>query len=134
MTRCITSLGYNATMERKRQRHYLRYSLRSLLWLTVIVSSSLAWVAYHVHWIRERHAAKLHPSNDSYSLGLTVPDAPWILRLFGEKGRARVVCYDAADVAYYKRLFPEADVVDDRVFYGDFPIRGHSPSGRRSGK
>ena len=81
-------------------RRWFRFSLRMLFVVLALVSLPLCWIAYDLHWIRQRHDAltwfeqracgpvgwqESGPSNTLY--GNNEP-APWGIRILGEPGYA----------------------------------------------
>jgi hypothetical protein len=115
-------------MEEKPKRPWLRYSVKTLLIVVLVVS---AWLAAQVNWLRNRRAAvekyrtslKTVPApSDVFGTGelffvaglaLPQPDAPFPLNLIGETGYGNVyLTPDAsqAEVESIRRLFPEAEV------------------------
>lgn len=98
-------------------RRWYQFSLRTMFVVVFVASIPLAWVGYHLNWIRERHEF-LVPKDPA--VGLTyeryVWDAgnrpPWQLALFGEKGiqRIKVIPTDREQVDRVRALFPEAIV------------------------
>ena len=90
-----------------RNRHYFKFSLRTLFALVTIMC---VWLVYQLHWIRERHKAleELQQSNVFFD---THKPAPWSIRLI-ERGVPSIavdadVARNAQKVGRLKRLFPE---------------------------
>lgn len=94
------------------------FGLRTLLLVLTIVGASLGWVGYQLNWIRERHALFNGPIPDGYGGFDTFAycqngfvQAPWQLRIFGERG-----CYQMwsgfsesdPELRRLRELFPEA--------------------------
>lgn len=67
----------------------VRFSLRTLIVVTVLMSVVFAWAGYQIKWIRQRQEILASPR---YGHGTGPfflwdrPNAPWQLRLFGEEG------------------------------------------------
>ena len=83
-----------------------RFKLRTLFVLVAIISIPMAWVAYQLNWIRQRHAFRANPDVFPFVLTIVeVPETPWQLKLLGEHDPPRFqVAEDLADEA--RRLFP----------------------------
>jgi hypothetical protein len=92
------------------RRRWFAFRLRTLFVVVTVFALPLAWVAYSLNWIRQRHAAMALSSIRVSPMPRLSISAPWQLRPFGEGG-----------VAYYsyrsncplndsdlKALFPEA--------------------------
>ena len=123
------------------RRRWLRFSLRTLLAAMTALCIVGGWVAYQLHWIRERHAVLANHPNaaflDAVGSSQTVanaggtstvwvwddsqPPAPWPLRWFGEEGHSILVFHlpeSDPELARIRKLFPEAEVTaqsDGRV-------------------
>jgi hypothetical protein len=103
-------------MNNKPRRRWYQFSLRTMFVLTIVVSIPLAWVGYSLNWIRQRREAircgyviKSPWSRVLARNGSNMPDAPWALRIFGERGVTCVICIpEYREMA--KRLFPEARI------------------------
>ena len=79
------------------------FSLRTLL---VAMATLGGWLAYEVHWIRQRRELLAQTA-----IVVTEPGrAPLGLQLLGEAGFARIECLMAEDAPALARLFPEAEV------------------------
>ena len=65
-----------------------RFSLRTLFVLVAIAGVPMAWGAYQLNWIRQRHEFISHfGAVSGYSPTTVDPQAaPWPLSLFGEDG------------------------------------------------
>mgnify|MGYP006908208142 CR=1 FL=1 len=110
---------------RQTTRRRFRFTLKQFLLVVVpLLSIVLAVGAYHLHWIRQRHAwcDGNHPSGYAV-VGSDSGSAPGLLWLFGERGydRLRVIFSNRADEAHLspeqrtvvetiRRLYPEARV------------------------
>lgn len=86
----------------------LQFSVRTLLVLIALVSLPMGWVAYQLHWVRQRHGFidrflcwDGNPPQD--------PDPPWPLALFGEIGMG-AIDVPPSRVSEAQRLFPESQV------------------------
>jgi len=116
----------------------VRFRIRTLMLLMVVVA---AWLAWNVHWIRGRHqfiaqqkAAYAERGGDPafYPVGGRPAQAPWSLCLFSEPG-FEVLQFDVS-VGHYvagkpfddypevrqarrtaQRLFPEAKTIDIEI-------------------
>lgn len=115
--------------------HRLHFSLGTLFVTTTLLA---AVVAYHVHWMQQRHNALVEyrmlegrvtgvkgpPGGTIYIVSPGVCDAPWPLRWMGERGIKTILtrpplkgagaadCPTDDDVALRRRLqrlFPEAE-------------------------
>jgi hypothetical protein len=113
------------------RRRWYQFSLRTMFLLLTFVAAPLA---YHLHWIRQRHQFLVFVDRNNHNqvLGEWVnpaiprnsktPRAPWLLWLFGEPHQSQiVVSIDNPDPAAAgeeaqermqtaKRLFPEATI------------------------
>ena len=106
------------------KHRWFTFSLRTLLVTVAAIALVCSWACYELDWIRQRREALewLGRSKDSwYAPSLagarTQANAPWGLRLFGERGVvgvgmdraefARSVPYSPLEL---QRLFPEARV------------------------
>jgi len=103
------------------RRRLFALSLRTLF---VVVTLACCWLAYQLNLIRERRAVLLRDDVITFD-GFTyigrsgqvplVPkrSPPFPLWLFGERGQAEILLFGATDdLAYIRRLFPEASVRD----------------------
>ena len=96
------------------------FRLRTALLAVIVLSVPLAWVAYSLNWIRERHVALAYFSElELYFLGEPPYDepparAPGLLWVFGEPPlcyafwRAGPVHPGMVPAEEWERLFPEA--------------------------
>jgi hypothetical protein len=103
-------------------RRWFAFRLRTVFVVVVLLSLPLAWVAYSLNWIRERHFVLIHKDGAAMEMkpGLWLADkpngpnsSPGGLWLFGEKGILMITLYPEepdAEVDRVKKLFPEADV------------------------
>jgi hypothetical protein len=89
-------------------RRWFAFRLRTLLFVVAFLSVPLAWVAYSLNWIKQRHSASYYSQDEPNDPSL--PRAPAGLWLFGERGHSSVLPYKATEIERFKRLFPEADV------------------------
>ena len=87
-----------------------RFTLRTLFVLVTLAGIVCAWVAYQLNWIRQRHQFNETHSRILYDEPTTAA-APWQLRLFGEKSRAKMGVWPG-DVDLARRLFPETNIVE----------------------
>jgi len=92
-----------------------RFSLRTLFVLVLALSVPLAWLSVQLKWIHDRHQALEH--HDAlivfWAAGNSDPEAPWSIRIFGEKGRTAITLRDdksEAERTRLKKLFPESIV------------------------
>ena len=103
-------------------RRWFQFSLRTMLVLMALASLPLAWVAYALSWISERHAAfssrhvllainfdDIQPASDDDVL-VPFPSPPAGLWLLGEKGVTDLRCAveSKESIEKHMRLFPEA--------------------------
>ena len=89
-----------------------RFSLRTLLIGLALLSIPMAWVAYQLNWIRQRHEFLANPNVAGFNRGSwVVADTPWQLKLFGEYDATAClsVPLELADEA--RRLFPGVSIV-----------------------
>jgi len=81
-----------------------------LLVLVALLSIPMAWTAYQLNWIQQRHRFydRFNVPHE-YDILVATDGCPWSLRLFGEIPQySLLVPRDRVDEA--KRLFPEAYV------------------------
>src|SRR5262245_39893529 len=110
-----------------------RFKLRTLFVLVAILAIPMAWAAYQLNWIRERHEfiaqyripliGPVHYQDVRVNLGgaesQSLTDRPqWSLELFGEK-KCPSLTFPASELARFNRLFPEGEVDPRRVFGQD---------------
>jgi hypothetical protein len=120
---------YNVGMSDAPKRRRFRYSLRTLF---VVVTVLGCWLGYQLHRIGERRQFLAQPhvsygyEDDENPFSDTDPpitaDAPWSLRIFGERGVAvvnlifdsdeprRPTTEEEAQGIVARKLFPEAKV------------------------
>ncbi len=113
-----SSLAIGASMAWFRRR--VRYSLRTLF---VVMTLLGAWLAWNVHQVGQRRAlvaesgvSAVVVDHDRYLVPgeLAGRRVPWVWRLLGAP-RVDVIYlhsdkFDQRDLAYYRRMFPEASV------------------------
>jgi hypothetical protein len=104
----------------KPRRRWFQFRLRTLLVAMTVACAVSSWVGYQLNWIRERHAIMANgaPMQNSQVTGRcieisydNVVDAPWSLRLFGERGYCNLILtFKESDpqTARIRSLFPEA--------------------------
>ena len=88
-----------------------RFSLRTLFVLVAIASVPMAWSAYQLNWIRQRHEF-LHRIGGQGLGGISeiyFPKCPWSLSMFGERPQDVIWVYESQE-AEAVALFPEAHV------------------------
>ncbi len=90
-----------------------KYKLRTLFVLIALCSVPIAWGAYQLNWIRQRHEFLSRP--DWHAMQPSVPPhpapvVPWSLRLFGETPQD-VLAVHGRVAEEASELFPEAMVV-----------------------
>src|SRR5262249_16946582 len=100
-----------------------KFRLRTLFVMVALFSVPMAWAAYQLKWIRQRHEFLTeHPNRfpseqQNLLLGKWTPSAPtecpWSLRLFGE-GSPGLLVVLKKDQVEAELLFPETtiDVLD----------------------
>lgn len=83
--------------------------------LIAVATIPIAWVAYQLNWIRQRHAFMNGPPKLVNSA--LYKEAPWPLSWFGERGILEVTLNDPTTAQRAHELFPEAqlEVVDQTV-------------------
>jgi hypothetical protein len=87
-----------------------RYSLRALFVFCTLAGIACAWVAYQLNWIRQRHEfIRTHELPFYYKGPFTEPQAPWQLRLFGERGEMGMTVPESQMTRAHE-LFPEAQL------------------------
>jgi hypothetical protein len=93
-----------------------RFSLQTVFVLLSVAAIPMAWVAYQLNWIRQRHAFDIQFNLDSKYLhtgyGPVNPlKAPRPLALFGERPvRVLYVHHEHSEQA--RDLFPESAIVE----------------------
>ena len=84
-----------------------RFSLRTLFVTMTVLGCGIAWMAYQLHWIRQRHAFLQRDHVVSYPPVQAERLLPWSLELFGESQQFLIgVPFEDLDRA--RELFPEA--------------------------
>jgi len=84
-----------------------RFSLRTLFVAMTALSCGVGWMAYQLHWIRQRHAFLQREHIVTYPPVQAERPLPWSLKLFGESQQFLLgVPYEDLDRA--RKLFPEA--------------------------
>lgn len=106
-------------------RRPLRFSLRTMLVLLLVLSIPLAWLAVQLKWIRDRREALrrlMQPPSRAFILDWRSSfvherdeRTPWSLKLFGEEGERLIfIRYgEESELKPLRRLFPEAEVTGD---------------------
>jgi hypothetical protein len=86
-----------------------RFSLRTLFVLVAIAGVPMAWGAYQLNWIRQRHEFISHfRAVSGYSPTTVDPQAaPWPLSLFGENGYTCMLHFPESQLKRAQALFPE---------------------------
>jgi hypothetical protein len=104
-----------------------QFRLRILFVLIAMISIPMAWVAYQLNWIRDRHSffQKEQPDGAPIGQGFQPPNAPWSLRLFGECGVKELWAFKE-DKERATRLFPEAKILIWKAPHFDNPSRDYS--------
>lgn len=90
----------------------LRFGLRTSFIAIAIASLPMAWVAYYLNWIRQRHQL-LRECRQVLPTCAIEMDAPWPLALFYEQPCTAVLIVTADQLDKAKRSFPEADVIEE---------------------
>ena len=95
---------------------YFRFRLRTLLLVMTILSPLLAWTAYSLNWIMERHRVRMETCMVEEDNRIPRPTAPGGLWLFGEQGMYGFSLHPDSKIrlAYAKSIFPEAEVLKAR--------------------
>ena len=88
--------------ETKSKRRWFRFGLRTLFLLQAVLA--IDWTVYQLNWIRQRHKFL----NETQHHPIFSSEAPWSLRVFGERGVRGIVIQACADSGEPRRLFPEA--------------------------
>src|SRR4051794_8113179 len=90
-----------------------QFKLRTLLIAIALLSIPMGWVAYQLHWIRQRHGFLQRPKVVSGGDPFTMQpvQAPWQLRPFRESGVERLVVPRQL-VQEARTLFPEVVTVE----------------------
>jgi hypothetical protein len=84
-----------------------RFSLRTLFVTMTVLGCGIAWMAYQLHWIRQRHAFLQREHIVTYPPVQAERPLPWSLKLFGESQQFLIGAPpDELDRA--RELFPEA--------------------------
>jgi hypothetical protein len=83
-----------------------QFRLRTLFVLVSLASLLMAWSAYQLNWIRQRHEFLAERQQ-----GATSPSTwkfpPWSIRIFGERSPDMIFLTNEQDVTEAKSLFPE---------------------------
>ena len=113
----------NAMIETKPKRRWFRFSLRTLLVVVFVVSIPLAWVAYQLNWVRERHKflrmLAVDAKERSSFLRSEVPHLypqpkrtlPIVARIIGEQPYSLIILpqsYSQILIEEARSLFPES--------------------------
>ena len=102
------------TTPAKPRRRWLRFGLRTMLALVLLLAIPMGWVTLQLKWIRDRHEVMSRNGDRTHGwLGAT--STPWGLRMLGEQGREKVFA-PASELDHIQALFPESQVMtfDDR--------------------
>jgi len=97
------------------RRRWPRYSLRTLFVVVTVFGVSLGWLGVQVKWIRDRHD-RMNRARWAFSVP-SHHDAPWSIRILGEKGVSAIVKHDGHSSESRRRyhelhqLFPEAELL-----------------------
>ena len=116
------------------RRRWFRFSLRTMLVVVTVLPVPLGWAAYHLNWIRQRHAALARWDASSLSIDRDDKIPPWQLRLFGERGpggshlRINVFNVHSKEARMVLALFPEFEGAAIAA-----PLTSDRLDGRRSG-
>jgi hypothetical protein len=98
-----------------------QFRLWTLFVVVALASVPMAWVAYQLNWIRQRHEFYSHYQiSHMFHDGMRLEPlkSPWSLRLFGESPRGDIdVLKEFMPEA--KRLFPEASVHEAFLGWGE---------------
>ena len=96
------------------------FRLRTMLIVVAALAIPLAWVGYSLNWIRQRHEVlysnfALGVAMPRSICGASCPNAPWMLRPFGELGQWKMIhCALPSNIEAERRrlaaLFPEAEI------------------------
>lgn len=98
--------------------HWLSYRWRMILLGVLAASLPLTFIAYSVHWMRQRREFDERKYVDVQGVKVLQSDerllflggsAPLALRWLGEPGVSEILC-DPDKAALARRLFPEAEV------------------------
>src|SRR5689334_17777769 len=89
---------------------YFRFRLRTLMIAVLVLSVPLAWVAYSLNWIRERHRLIGEEAVRFLRERGEPIDGPAGLWIFGEPGAFEFLVEAEQARQRYQRLFPEATV------------------------
>jgi hypothetical protein len=99
-------------------RHWFAFRLRTLFVVVAVAAVPLAWVAYSLNWIKQRHHVFHWLGEPGWSsTPVTAPGGLW---LFGERGCNSVVWYESygsdkgVSPAQMRALFPKATFRDIR--------------------
>ena len=111
--------------DHKPSRRWPAYSLRTLF---VVVTVFACWLGYQLNWIRERYSCVRQHEYLAYDRTFTenACDAPWPLRLFGERGIPLFHARYDDDLAEIQRLFPETT-----IYFGGRESLTHAPPADR---
>ena len=90
-----------------------QFTLKTLFVLVAIASVPMAWAAYQLNWIRQRHEFLSQPNWSAMQPSVPphpAPKLPWSLEVFGESPQD-VMAVHGTDAEKARSLFPEAIVV-----------------------
>ena len=102
----------------------IRFRLRTLLVVFLVLCPSLAWMGVQRKWIRDRQEVftidHLPKKADGFLFGIEGSDAPWSIRFLGAPGyskiyvvvndTSRLSAEDRIGLRNAKAIFPEAHV------------------------
>src|SRR5262245_40832368 len=88
-----------------------RFSLRMLLLAIALLSIPMAWVAYQLNWIRQRHEFREQKTHYVSRIEPDNTEAPWSLQIFGEGGEESIWIENESDRAQAAKLFPESQII-----------------------
>jgi len=117
-----------------RKPRRLRWSLRTMFVLVLLLAIPLGWITVQLKWIRDRHEALrgLTESQRAFILDWSSsfvhePDdaLPWSLRLFGESSVRQIFLQNGQEsqLDRLRSLFPEAEVAADKSQLWGSPSR-----------
>jgi hypothetical protein len=104
----------------------MRFHLRTMLLVVLVLCTSLAWIGVQMKWIRDRQ--EVYPADVSYwprkengfLVGIEGNHAPWSIRFLGAPGfskihvmvndRSHPTAQDQIALRNAKMIFPEAEV------------------------
>ena len=91
------------------RRRWFSYSLRTGFALLTLFC---VWLGAQVKWIHDRRAARKWLDQNSVKFPVDdTGNAPWPIRLLGEKGKAAILLQNKDRAGEMKRIFPEAAIL-----------------------